>query len=147
MLNHLQDARDLIDTSWHLPLSLEQISQHAGFSRHHFLRAFRRTFGITPHQYLTRRRIEKAQYLLAYSDMSVTDICYEVGFQSLGSFSALFRRYTGCSPLTHRARMVAKKRQLHRAVPACYIVMLGLDQTVSYTTEQFSRSYEPPSQV
>jgi len=147
MLNRLQAARNLIDTSWHLPLNLEQISQYAGFSRHHFLRAFRRTFGITPHQYLTWRRIEKAQYLLAYSDMSVTDICCEVGFQSLGSFSALFRRYTGCSPLTHRTRMTAKKRQLHRAVPSCYIVMLGLDETLSYTTDQFSRSNEESSQV
>src|SRR5437764_15482376 len=109
-VSRLQAARDLIDTSWHLPLSLEIISYHVGFSRHHFLRAFRRTFGITPHQYLTRRRLEKAQYLLAYSDMSVTDICMEVGFQSMGSFCALFRRYTGCSPSSHRGRLPEKKQ-------------------------------------
>src|ERR1044071_1152999 len=84
----LKYARDLIDTSWYLPLSLEQLSQSVGFSRPHFIRAFRRVFGITPHRYLTRRRIEKAQYLLAHTEMSVTDICYEVGFRSLGSFSS-----------------------------------------------------------
>src|SRR5258708_40268305 len=125
-VSRLQAARDLIDPSWHLPLSLEIISYHVGFSRHHFLRAFRRTFGLTPHQYLTRRRIERAQYLLAYSDMSVTEICYEVGFQSLGSFCTLFRRYTGCSPLSHRLHMAEKSKQLHRVVPSCYIAMLGL---------------------
>jgi AraC-like DNA-binding protein len=143
----LKYAHDLIDTSWYLPLSLEQLSTSAGFSRHHFIRAFRRVFGITPHQYLIRRRIEKAQYLLAHTEMSVTDICYEVGFRSLGSFSSQFRRYTGHSPIHHRLQMQQKVDQLYRTVPACYIAMLGLDQTMSHTTEQFSRSHESSSQL
>jgi AraC-like DNA-binding protein len=136
----LKHARDLIDSSWYLPLSLDHLSKSAGFSRHHFVRAFRRVFGITPHRYLVRRRIEKAQYLLAYSEMSVTDICYEVGFQSLGSFSTQFRRYTGYSPINHRLRMKEKRDQLCRTIPACYITMLGIERSMSYTTEQFSRS-------
>ncbi len=146
-LDLLAHARDLIDTSWHLPLSLDQISKFIGFSRHHFIRAFRRAYGITPHRYLTRRRIEKAQYLLAFTDMSVTDICYEVGFRSLGSFSTQFRRYTGYSPIHHRLKMQEKKDQISRTVPACYIAMLGLDQSMSHTSEHFSRSHEDPSQL
>lgn len=146
-LDVLSNARDLIDSSWQLPLSLEHISKFVGFSRSHFIRAFRRTYGISPHRYLTRRRIEKAQYLLAHTEMTVTDICFEIGFKSLGSFSAQFRRYTGCSPIHHRMTMQKKQAQLRRTVPACYITMLGIDKTISHTTEHFSRSQETTSEL
>ena len=81
----------------HLADSLEiaHIAARAHFSRYHFIRLFRRMFHETPHQYLTRKRIEKAKELLATGDLSVTEICFAVGFQSLGSFSALFRRAVG----------------------------------------------------
>ncbi len=91
-------ARAFIDEHYDLPLDLEQIAGQASFSRYHFLRLFRGAFDQTPHQYLTQRRIAKAKELLAASDMSVTEVCFAVGFDSLGSFSALFRRHIGHAP-------------------------------------------------
>src|SRR5215210_2780158 len=85
-LQRLGRARDFIDHCYDHPLSLDQISEKACFSRYHFLRLFRQAFNKTPHQYLIERRIEKAKELLSDDDLRVTDVCFEVGFQSLGSF-------------------------------------------------------------
>ena len=72
------------------PLDLDELARAAHFSRYHFLRAFRRAYHATPHGYLTRKRIERAKELLAQSELTVTEICFEVGFESLGSFSNWF---------------------------------------------------------
>ncbi len=99
-------ARELIDACFDQPIDLDEIAERAYFSRYHFLRSFRRAFDITPHQYLTRRRIERAKELLSSSDLPVTEICLQVGFQSLGSFSSLFQRHVGHSPNRYRAKLV-----------------------------------------
>ncbi len=120
-------ARRLIDEGFALPLSLEQISGEACFSRYHFLRLFRRAFNKTPHQYLTEKRIERAKELLELGQLSVTDICFEVGFQSLGSFSSLFRKSVGYSPAVYRslaANSIPEKSQAY--IPSCFLVMFGL---------------------
>jgi len=116
-------ARVLIDEYCHLPLDLERISSEACLSRYHFLRLFRQAFHRTPHQYLTERRLLKAKMLLADGTLSVTDICFEVGFESLGSFSRLFRRHVGCTPLAYRARMDDLKEFPQKEVPGCFLVM------------------------
>jgi AraC-like DNA-binding protein len=90
VLERLDRARKFIDRCYDLPLNLDEISSHACFSRYHFLRLFRQAFHKTPHQYLIDRRIERAKELLSGNDLRVTDVCFEVGFQSLGSFSSLF---------------------------------------------------------
>ena len=69
---------------------------------HHFLRMFHQAFHVTPHQYLTEKRVSSARKLLTNTDLSVTDICTEIGFVSLGSFSSLFSRTVGASPLEYR---------------------------------------------
>ena len=115
-------ARKFIDECYDLPLDLDAISKEACLSRYHFLRLFRNTFDTTPHQYLIRRRIEKAKELLRWRELSVTDICFEVGFQSLGSFSALFRRCVGAAPVSYRKREMDSLRK----VPGCFIQMYGL---------------------
>jgi len=115
-------ARRFIDESYDLPLDLAEISKQACLSRYHFLRLFRDTFDTTPHQYLIRRRIDKAKELLRSRRLSVTDVCFEVGFQSLGSFSALFRKCVGDSPINYRRR----ERESLKKVPGCFIVMFGL---------------------
>src|SRR5260370_8459048 len=97
-------ARRYIDECYDLPLDLTEISKQACLSRYHFLRLFRETFATTLHQYLIQRRIAKAKELLCSERLSVTDVCFEVGFQSLGSFSALFRRCAGDPPHTYRPR-------------------------------------------
>ena len=130
---HLRSACTVMDTAYEQPLNIEQIASHAGFSHFHFIRFFRRTYGITPHQYLTRKRIQQAQRLLATSDLSITDICLAVGFQSLGSFSTLYHRQTGYAPSEHRERLQAQQRQLQQTAPACFLLMHG-------AIEQFSRS-------
>ena len=98
----LRRARELIDSQYAQPLDLDELAKTANFSRYHFLRAFRRAFHATPHEYRTRKRIERAKELLAQSELTITEICFEVGFESLGSFSSLFRRRFGCSPGRYR---------------------------------------------
>ena len=121
-LERLDRARSFIDHCYDHPLSLDQISEKACFSRYHFLRLFREAFNKTPHQYLIERRIEKAKELLGGDELRVTDVCFEVGFQSLGSFSTLFHRNVGQAPMTYRERAHAK-----RQIPGCFLVMHKLE--------------------
>ncbi len=119
-------ARAFMDACYDLPLDLEQISREACFSRYHFIRLFRRAFDQTPHQYLTRRRIERAKELLASSRLTVTDVCFEVGFQSLGSFSSLFHKYVGHAPVAYRTRFLIHGQAREARIPFCFLVMHGL---------------------
>jgi AraC-like DNA-binding protein len=121
-LERLGRAREFIENCYDHPLNLDQISEKACFSRYHFLRLFRQAFNKTPHQYLIERRIEKAKELLSAHDLRVTDVCFEVGFQSLGSFSSLFHKWVGHAPVTYRER--ARAREIaKRQVPGCFLVM------------------------
>lgn len=99
----LSQARNFIEKNIDKPISLSQAADVACLSIHHFLRLFKQVFGETPHQYLTRKRIERAKDLLLTTPISVTDICQSVGFKSPGSFSWLFRRHVGYSPEGFRA--------------------------------------------
>ena len=101
----LERVRGLIDRHFNARLDLERMAREACLSRYHFLRSFKEQFGETPHRYLTRRRLERARELLRSGDHSVTEVCFEVGFESLGSFSSLFRRTTGESPDRYRRRL------------------------------------------
>lgn len=118
----LRRARRFIDERYDEPLDLIEISREACLSRYHFLRLFRDTFETTPHQYLIKKRIEKAKWLLRARTLSVTDICFEVGFESLGSFSSLFRKRVGDAPAQYRRR----ERESLNKVPGCFIQMFGL---------------------
>ncbi|HEY6186596.1 MAG TPA: AraC family transcriptional regulator [Pyrinomonadaceae bacterium] len=120
-------ARDFMDDCYELPLDLDQISRQACFSRYHFIRLFRQAFQQTPHQYLTRRRIERAKELLSSSRLTVTDVCFEVGFQSLGSFSSLFHKYVGHPPIAHRARVFIHRPPERERVPFCFLIMYGIE--------------------
>lgn len=120
-------TRALIDASAHEPLTIERMADHAHLSAFHLIREFRRRYYTTPHQYLIRRRIERAKRLLAESDVSVTDICFEVGFESLGSFSDLFRRAVGWAPTVYRARCLARRREPRKFIPSCFWIMHHLD--------------------
>ena len=122
----LQHARELIDTEYRQPLDLDELARAANFSRYHFLRAFRRAFHATPHEYLTRKRIERAKELLAESELTVTEICFEVGFESLGSFSALFHNIVGWSPSIYRARAWQMRKNPLKFIPNCYVIMHGI---------------------
>ncbi len=124
----LARARRLIDECYHLPLDLAQISSEACLSRFHFLRLFRRAFNKTPHQYLRDRRIERAKELLSSSALTVTDVCFEVGFESLGSFSTLFHKHVGYPPIAYRAVVLERQRETRRKIPGCFVTMYGVDK-------------------
>ena len=103
-LRRLCIARDLLGETPETPLSIAQIARAVGISPFHFIRQFEAVFGATPHQFRIARRIERATRLLALDSGSVTDVCMEVGFSSLGSFSTLFARRVGVPPSRYRAR-------------------------------------------
>lgn len=102
LYRRLHIARDYMHACLHEPLTLEMIAAVALLSPHYFLRMFKAVFRQTPHAYLTQKRLERARYLLGKTDTPVTEICFAVGFQSLGSFSSLFHRDTGMSPRSYR---------------------------------------------
>ncbi len=108
-------ARDAMDGTYAQPLDIAAIARVAHVSEAHFIRTFKATFGETPHRYLQRRRVERAMYLLRDTDRSVTDICLDVGFASLGTFSRTFREIAGESPTSFRAGADPN------GVPTCFI--------------------------
>ena len=103
-LAHLRRARDLIDREYARPLDVPALARAALMSTAHFSRQFRATYGETPYGYLMTRRIERAKLLLRRGDLSVTEVCFEVGCTSLGSFSARFTELVGETPTAYRAR-------------------------------------------
>jgi len=121
LLPALRRARDLIDRDYAEPLDLDAMAREAGYSRFHFARAFATAYGETPRAYLTRRRIERAKTLLRTANLSVTEICFLVGFASLGSFSTRFHDLVGQSPTTYRDDAVARTGV--PPIPGCMILM------------------------
>jgi AraC-like DNA-binding protein len=95
-------ARDAMDRAYAEPLDVRAVAAVAHVSEAHFIRSFRAVFGETPHRYLQRRRVERSMFLLRESDRSVTDICLDVGFSSLGTFSRTFRDIVGETPSHYR---------------------------------------------
>lgn len=95
-------ARDAMDRAYAEPLDVRSVAAVAHVSQAHFSRCFRKVFGETPHRYLQRRRVERAMFLLRETDRTITDICFDVGFASLGTFSRTFRDIVGESPSAYR---------------------------------------------
>src|SRR3954451_5884891 len=108
-------ARDAMDRDYAKALDVRTLAGIAYVSEAHFIRTFRATFGETPHRYLQRRRVERAMFLLRETDRSVTEICLDVGFASLGTFGRTFSEIVGASPTAYREQAGDL-----RAVPACF---------------------------
>lgn len=108
-------ARDEMDRRYAEPLDIPTLAATAHVSASQFGRSFKQVYGETPHRYLQRRRVERAMTLLRQTDRSVTDIALDVGFASLGTFSATFARIVGHPPSEHRARHGSV------AVPSCFV--------------------------
>lgn len=98
-------ARDLLATPTQPLPSVRDVAREVRISPFHFIRQFEAVFGLTPHQFRTARRIECAKYLLARGELTITEVCLEVGFSSFGSFSALFTRHVGVSPSKYRRQV------------------------------------------
>lgn len=121
ILAALRQAHDLIDRDYSEPLDLDILAAEAGYSKFYFARTFGDAYGETPRAYLTRRRIERAKDLLRWANLSITEICFLVGFESLGSFSALFRRLVGQTPSQYRAANV--DAGTGPPIPGCLVLM------------------------
>jgi AraC-like DNA-binding protein len=111
-------ARDAMDRTYAQPLDIAALAGIAVVSPAHFIRTFRATFGETPHRYLQRRRVERAMFLLRERDRTITDVCMEVGFSSLGTFSRTFREIVGRSPSEYRAQVDSS---VTTSIPTCFI--------------------------
>jgi transcriptional regulator GlxA family with amidase domain len=124
----LTKAREFMRHAYWRPVSLPDVAAQANLSPYHFLRVYKRAYGETPHEFLTRLRIERAKTLLARGSHNVTEACFEVGFSSLGSFSVLFAYRVGLSPSEYRryARSTISVPSTVRAlfVPSCFFTML-----------------------
>lgn len=107
-----------MDRAFFQPLDVAALARVAHVSQAHFSRQFRATFGETPHRYLQRRRVERAMELLRETGRPVTEICFDVGFGSLGTFSRTFREVVGESPTSYRRRFESEGARLR--VPACW---------------------------
>ena len=97
-------ARDAMDRAYAEPLDVRAVAAVAHLSEAHFIPSFRSVFGETPHRYLQRRRVERSMFLLRETDRSVTDVCFDVGFTSVGTFCRTFRDVVGETPSEYRAR-------------------------------------------
>ena len=116
----LRSARDLIDLRFAEPIDLDRMAAQAGFSKFHFARAFKDTYGETPANYLTRRRVERAKDLLRSANLTVTEVCMLVGFSSLGSFSSRFTELVGMSPSAYQRASAARGGP--PPIPGCFLL-------------------------
>ena len=130
-------ARDAMDRAYAEPLNVRAVAAVAHVSEAHFIRSFRAVFGETPHRYLQRRRVERSMFLLRETERSVTDICFDVGFSSLGTFSRTFREIVGETPSGYRTG--------HGPVVAPHCVQLaamrpGVAATVAMQSSSFGEA-------
>lgn len=140
LLVHLRRARDLADRRYAEPLDLDELAATAGVSKYHFLRCFAATYGITPAAYLARRRIERAQDLLRATNLTVTEVCLLVGYQSLGSFSTKFRQLVGVTPSAYQALFSESGAP---RIPGCFIFMRGFTDRRGAATGATATGAEP----
>lgn len=135
LYRRIVQAKLYIDAHYADSIDLDNIADEASFSKFHFLRIFKNTYGKTPHQYLTHVRVEKAMQLLKEGE-SVSGACYGVGFDSLGSFSTLFRKRTGLSPSEFYLQQKKLKQEIGKAplkfVPGCFAEKKGWKQNSNF---------------
>jgi AraC-like DNA-binding protein len=114
-LARLRRVRDRIDREYARPLDVEALARDAHMSPGHFSRLFRQAYGESPYSYLMTRRIERAMALLRRGDMSVTEVCFDVGCSSLGTFSTRFTELVGMPPSAYRQQ----EADATRGMPSC----------------------------
>lgn len=124
LLRRLLRAKDRIDAASHEAWPVARLASVSGVSEAHFARSFKQAFGVPPHRYLLTRRIERASALLRDTELAITEIAFQTGWESLGTFGRTFRDITGESPSANRARLRAQADRLHR-VPHCIVSAAG----------------------
>ncbi|MBS1514429.1 MAG: helix-turn-helix transcriptional regulator [Bacteroidetes bacterium] len=123
LYKRIVQAKMFIDEHFAEAIDVNDIADEAYFSKFHFIRLFKKTYGKTPHQYLTSVRIEEAKQLLK-NEMTVTEVCYAVGFDSVSSFTGLFKREAGNTPSEYKSQQIALKMQIKKKplnfIPGCF---------------------------
>ncbi|MEO7531802.1 MAG: AraC family transcriptional regulator [Sediminibacterium sp.] len=121
----LVTAKLFIDQHFDEPIGLETVASHAMLSSFHFHRLFTKVYKITPHQYITKKRLEKARQLLRSGSLSIAGICTDLGFASHGSFSVLFKKYNGMAPKPYQTKalqLLQKSNEQPRfVIPSCFL--------------------------
>lgn len=148
LLRRLLRAKDRMDAASHEAWPVSRLASVSGVSEAHFARSFKQAFGVPPHRYLLTRRIERATALLRDTDLPITDIAFQTGWESLGTFGRTFRDITGESPSANRARAQAQAHQLGQ-VPHCIVSAAqrpGLDIAVSEKRRREAGGTKAPSQ-
>ncbi|WP_108124797.1 helix-turn-helix domain-containing protein [Saccharospirillum mangrovi] len=129
LLIKLADAKSMLAQMAESSLSVEQVADAIGMSPYYFIRLFKTVFGVTPNQYQIQERLKVAKQRLMETDHSVTDICLDVGYSSLGTFSDLFARRFGMTPTeyrqTYRPLVKASGEVPKQWVPSCFALMCG----------------------
>src|SRR5437588_3553698 len=120
LLRRLLRAKDRMDAASHEEWPVARLARVSGVSEAHFARSFKDAFGVPPHRYLLTRRIERAKALLRDTELSITEIAFQTGWSSLGTFGRTFRDVTGESPGDLRAREKSATHALER-VPHCFV--------------------------
>ena len=118
LLRRLLRAKDRMDAASHEDWPVRRLARVSGVSQAHFARSFKQAFGVPPHRYLLTRRIERAMALLRDTGLPITDIAFQTGWESLGTFGRTFRDITGESPSAIRAQ---GRLTVHDLVPACFV--------------------------
>src|SRR5688572_9281215 len=121
----IREVRRLLERSYHEAITIEDLSREVALSPYYLIRAFKHVYKQTPHQYLVGQRIARAKELLRNSDLSITEICAAVGFESLGSFSTLFRKQAGLSPRAYR--ISSQPTPTSTYIPFCTCLLHGIE--------------------
>lgn len=116
----LSRSRDFLAANSGERILIAEAAKVAGISPYHFIRLYSRAFGETPHEFMTRRRLEHAQRLLRGGGLSVTEVCFEVGYESPGSFSTSFHRFAGVSPRDYRRLWAFPGAARLFSIPQCF---------------------------
>ena len=123
LYRRIVQAKLFIDSNFAERIDVGEIADEACYSKFHFIRTFKSIYGRTPHQYLTHVRIERAKELLE-REVSVTEACFAVGFDSLGSFTSLFKRRAGVTPSEYQRQQLQRKAEISkeplRFIPGCF---------------------------
>ena len=128
LYRRIVQAKLFIDDNFAEPIDAGDIADEACYSKFHFIRTFKTIYGRTPHQHLTHVRVEKAKDMLELGT-SVTDTCFAVGFDSLGSFTRLFKTRVGFTPSEYQRQQIERKEQIRqeplRFIPGCFAMQVS----------------------
>lgn len=144
LYRRIVQAKCFIDGHFTEPIDLNNISEEAYFSKYHFIRLFKQAYNKTPHQYLISLRIDFAKKLLRQNESSVTEVCFQVSFESLGSFTTLFKNKTGLSPTAYRQQEQTRTLALQQSplgfIPGCFARANGWSENRNFQEAQLEES-------